>query len=30
MGLPSNGLGAQTRYSINESVTWTHGKTHTI
>ncbi len=29
MGLTSNGLGAQTRYSISDSVTWTHGK-HTM
>jgi hypothetical protein len=29
MGLPSNGLGAQTRYSISDSVTWTHGR-HTL
>ncbi|MCX6631209.1 MAG: TonB-dependent receptor, partial [Candidatus Solibacter sp.] len=26
MGLTSNGLGAQTRYSINESLTWTRGR----
>lgn len=29
MGLTSNGLGAQTRYSINESLTWTRGR-HTM
>ena len=29
MGLPSNGLGAQTRYSISESLTWTRGR-HTM
>jgi hypothetical protein len=29
MGLTSNGLGAQTRYSINENLTWTHGR-HTM
>ena len=29
MGLPSNGLGAQTRYSINESLTYLRGK-HSI
>jgi hypothetical protein len=29
MGLPSNGLGAQTRYSINESLTYNRGK-HSI
>ena len=29
MGLTSNGLAAQTRYSINESLTWTHGR-HTM
>jgi hypothetical protein len=29
MGLTSNGLGAQTRYSINESLTWTRGR-HTL
>ncbi|HEY1336196.1 MAG TPA: TonB-dependent receptor [Bryobacteraceae bacterium] len=26
MGLPSNGLGAQTRYSINENLTWMRGR----
>ena len=29
MGLTSNGLGAQTRYSISESLTWTRGR-HTM
>ena len=29
IGLTSNGLGAQTRYSINESLTWTRGR-HTM
>jgi Carboxypeptidase regulatory-like domain len=29
MGLTSNGLGAQTRYSINENLTWTRGS-HTM
>jgi hypothetical protein len=29
MGLTSNGLGAQTRYSINENLTWTVGR-HTM
>ena len=29
MGLTSNGLGAQTRYSISDSVTWTRGS-HTL
>ena len=29
MGLPSNGLGAQTRYSISESLTWKRGR-HTM
>jgi len=29
MGLTSNGLGAQTRYSINDNLTWTRGR-HTM
>lgn len=29
MGLTSNGLGAETRYSINENLTWTRGR-HTM